>query len=104
MIMISVAFFILTTIQIPFERSTWVDLLVKYLVVSNLPFSEVEVPEFRNLINYTYRGEKPLEIPGAWAIKRRVLKLSEDIVSDLKSLFEVCDSQLFSKIPCSPKM
>jgi hypothetical protein len=104
MIMISPALYILTTIQAPFKRSTWVDLLVKYLVVSNLPFSEVEVPEFRDLINYTYRGEKPLEIPGAWAIKRRVLKLSEDTVSDLKSLFEVRDSQLFSTKLCSLNM
>jgi hypothetical protein len=75
--------------QEPFERSTWVDLLVKYLVVSNLPFSEVDVPEFRDLINYTYCGAQPINIPGADTIKRRVIKLSGDTIFELKQLFKV---------------
>jgi hypothetical protein len=62
---------------------------VKYLVVSNLPFSEVDVPEFRDLLNYTHQGQRPLNIPGAASIKRRVLKLSENTVAEIKSLFEV---------------
>jgi hypothetical protein len=77
--------------QEPFTRSNWIDLLVKYLVVSNLPFSEVDVPEFRDLINYTYRGAQPINIPGADTIKRRVIKLSRDTIFELKQLFQVSD-------------
>jgi hypothetical protein len=77
--------------QEPFERSTWIDLLVKYLVVLNLPFSEVDVPEFRDLIKYTYCGAQQINIPGADTIKRRVIKLSRDTIFDLKQLFQVSD-------------
>jgi hypothetical protein len=58
--------------------------------VSNVPFTKVEVPKFVDLLEYTHHGLTKLVIPGAKAVKQRVLKLSEATIEELKELFEVC--------------
>lgn len=73
-----------------FDYQKWVDLLVRYIVVSNVPFTEVEVPEFVELLEYTHHGVSKLAIPGSKVIKQQVLKLSDATVQELKELFWVC--------------
>jgi hypothetical protein len=70
--------------------------LVRYIVVSNIPFTKVEVPEFVELIQYGYRGPQLLKMPMANTVKHKVLKLSDSSIQDLKNYFAVCQL-LFSK-------
>jgi hypothetical protein len=79
-----------------FDYQKWLDLLVKYIVVSNIPFAEVEVPEFVDLIKYTHHGLTKLSIPSSKAIKQRVLQLSNSTIEELKTLFKVCLIATFS--------
>jgi hypothetical protein len=69
-------------------------MLVKYIVVSNNPFSEVEVPEFAELMQYTYTGPGKLNMPSARTIRQRVLDLSGDIMKEIKEMFSVSLSQI----------
>jgi hypothetical protein len=62
---------------------------VKYIVVSNLPFSEVDVPEFVDLIQYTYQGDEPLKIPSTWQVCQQVIDMSVETINELRELFKV---------------
>jgi hypothetical protein len=73
-----------------FDYQTWLEALVKWIVVSNIPFTEVEVPEFVELIQRTHAGAHPLKIPAASTIKQRAMKMSDEVINEIKDMFAVC--------------
>jgi hypothetical protein len=77
------------TFQEPFSYEKWEEKLVNYIVISNLPFSEVEVEEFTDFVQYTHHNLTNLNIPSSSTIKRHVLKASEKMVDELRALFRV---------------
>jgi hypothetical protein len=76
-------------VQEPFNYEQWVELLVKWIVASDAPFTEVEVPEFIELLQYTHQGSDTLHIPSSWTVKQRALKMSKTTMDEIKQLFEV---------------
>jgi hypothetical protein len=74
--------------QAPFNKSKWEEYLVNFMVIADLPFTFVELPEFREFVQYT-RGSTSIHIPSADTIKRRVVVLSEKTVEELKDFFKV---------------
>jgi hypothetical protein len=79
---------LLTTRQAPFDKDRWEEYLVKFMIIADLPFTFVEVPEFRDFVQYT-RGPAAIHIPSADTIKRRVVVLSEKTVEEVRDFFEV---------------
>jgi hypothetical protein len=84
------------TFQEPFSYEKWEEKLINYIIVSNLPFSEVDVEEFADLIHYTHHNLTNLNIPSSSTVKRRVLKASEHTVDQLRSLFRVSSLCVYS--------
>jgi hypothetical protein len=72
-----------------FDYEKWTDLLVKWIIVSDTAFTEVERPEFVELLQHTYNGVESLRVPSAGTVKNCTLQLSEKTTQDLKQLFAV---------------
>ncbi|KAK6984038.1 ribonuclease H-like domain-containing protein [Favolaschia claudopus] len=73
----------------PWDQATFKRLLVEWLVACDQPFSEVERPEFQDLLHYVHHREPALEIPSGRTVKRRVDDMLPDLVRELKSFFAV---------------
>jgi hypothetical protein len=78
----------LKTLQAPYDKEKWEEYLVKFMVIADLPFTFVEIPEFREFVQYT-RGPAAIHIPSTDTIKRRVVALSEKTIEELKGFFRV---------------
>lgn len=65
--------------------------MAKWVAACDQPFTSVEDPEFRELLEYTHHpARKVLKIPGAKAVKRRIMELGEEMVESMKEVFKVC--------------
>jgi hypothetical protein len=62
---------------------------VEWVVACDLPFEEVERPEFRRLLEYTHMGSKPLDIPHRNSLKSRIMTMGEDTVEGIKKMVKV---------------
>ncbi|KAF5345060.1 hypothetical protein D9758_010453 [Tetrapyrgos nigripes] len=71
----------------PWNQERFEELLVKWLVASNQPFSEVEQVEFIELLQYVHHSGGKLHIPKKDAIQRRVLKLGEATIEEIRDIF-----------------
>ena len=61
-------------------------------MASDQPFTEVENPEFVELLNYVHcnsSGSK-LQIPGCNSIKCHVMDMGENGIEEVKEMFVVC--------------
>jgi hypothetical protein len=74
--------------QASFDKESWEEYLVKFMIIADLPFTFVEVPEFRDFVQYT-RGPATIHIPSADTVKRRVVALSEKTVNEIREYFKV---------------
>jgi hypothetical protein len=79
---------------VPFNHDQWVELLVKWIVASDTPFTEVEVPEFVELLQYTHSSSDALRVPSSWTVKQRALKMSKTTIDEIKQLFAVSTDHL----------
>lgn len=59
------------------------------MVTCDQPFEEVDRIEFRRLLEYTHL--RPLHIPHRHAMKRRVMKMGEETVEDVKKMIGELD-------------
>ena len=62
-----------------------------WIVASDQPFTEVENPEFVELLNYVHRNSSgsELQILGHNSIKRRVMDMGENGIEEVKEMFMV---------------
>jgi hypothetical protein len=63
-------------------------LITEWVVDCDQPFDKVEKPEFNRMLYYAHQDE--LKIPGRNAVKRRVMKMGEDVVEETRQMFLVC--------------
>jgi len=63
--------------------------LATWIIASDQPFTEVENPEFVDLLNYIRSPAQPLEIPGRNAIKRQVMNMGKEGIDETKAMFAV---------------
>ena len=64
-------------------------LITEWVVACDQPFDEVEKPEFNRMLQYAHQDE--LKILGRNVIKRRVMKMGEDVVEETRLMFLVFD-------------
>lgn len=62
--------------------------MTTWIAASDTPFSEVETPHFKSFLQYV-RGNPDLFIPSAQTIQRRVMKMGDTSVDDLKQTVQV---------------
>jgi hypothetical protein len=84
--------------QKPFDYAVWEEKLINYIIVSNQPFAEVESKEFIDFIEYTHQSITNLKLPCATTVQRRVFKMSEKTINELRAIFKVC----FSNVSLEP--
>ena len=70
------------------DQDTFERLLSEWIVACDQPFDEVEKPEFRQLLEYTHLRPS-LHIPHRGAVKKRIMKMGEDTIEDVKKMIEV---------------
>jgi hypothetical protein len=63
---------------------------MEWIVACDQPFEEVERPEFIAMMNLTRHNSSPLVIPGRNGIKRRLMKMGDETIKDVRRMFSVC--------------
>jgi hypothetical protein len=59
------------------------------MVIADLPFTFVELDEFRKFVHYTRGAGRSVHVPGASTIKRRVLDMAGETVDAIKQRLQV---------------
>lgn len=77
-----------------FDMETFERHLAEWVVASDQPFEEVERPEFRCLLGYTYMGPKPLNIPHRTVLKDRIMKMGKSTVKAIQKLVKELDANI----------
>jgi len=62
---------------------------MEWIVTCDQPFEEVERPEFITMMNYTRQNGSPVNIPGRNGIKRRLMKMGDETLVDIRRMFSV---------------
>ncbi|KAK6981440.1 hypothetical protein R3P38DRAFT_2578502, partial [Favolaschia claudopus] len=78
----------------PWDQAKFEQLLVEWLVACDQPFSEVERPEFQDLLHYVHHREPALEIPSGKTVKRRIDDMLPELITELKSFFASLEAQV----------
>jgi len=66
------------------------DTLARWIVACDQPFTTVKDPEFCELLQYVHQpGKEILRIPDDKSIRRRIMKMGEDMQAKLKAQFAV---------------
>jgi hypothetical protein len=75
--------------QGPWNQEKFEQALMEWVIACDQPFEEVERPEFITMMNYTYHTGTPLKIPKRDGIKRRLIKMGDDTIEDVRKMFSV---------------
>lgn len=73
----------------PWSQDKFKELLTSWVVASDQPFTEVENPEFVEMLSYVCSSATPLEIPGRNSVKRSVMKMADEGIKETKKMFAV---------------
>jgi hypothetical protein len=73
---------------VPWDQGKFEELLTKWIVATDQPFSTVEDPEFREFVTYTHHP-LALRVPHRDAIRKRVMKMGLDTRDDIRRMFKV---------------
>jgi len=75
--------------QEPWNQEKFEQLLVKWLVACDQPFTEVEQEEFIELLQYVHHSGGQLHIPKSDAIRQKVIKLGDQTIGEIHDMFTV---------------
>jgi hypothetical protein len=75
--------------QGPWDQEKFEQILTEWIVACDQPFEEVEKQEFVTMMNFVRHTGSPLKIPKRQAIKRRVMKMGEQIIEGVREMFMV---------------
>lgn len=79
-----------TSFQGPWDQSHFEQLLAKWIAATDQPFSVVEDPEFKALLNYVHHhSARILKLPSADTIQRRIMDMGGDVEKKLIEAFAV---------------
>jgi hypothetical protein len=62
---------------------------MEWLIACDQPFEEVERPEFIAMMNLTHHNGASLKIPKRDGVKRRLMKMGDDVIEDVCNMFSV---------------
>lgn len=77
-----------TSSKEPWNQKEFERKLAEWVAAEDIPFSAIEKPYFKSLLNFLYRASG-LQIPSADTIQRRTLKMGDESISDLKHTINV---------------
>lgn len=73
------------------NQAEFEDILAEWIVACDQPFNQVDHPAFHALLNYVHlHARKALSIPGRTTIRKRIMKLGEDTIQSMQTMFRVC--------------
>lgn len=72
----------------PWNQSAFESKIAEWIAADDIPFSEVEKPYFRSLLQFVHQAPE-LRIPSAATIRRRILQMGDLSISDLKQMIAV---------------
>lgn len=80
--------FTLMLYQEPWNQDKFEQLLIEWMIACDQPFDEVEKPEFLAAMSYG-RSTSKLTLPKRDGVRRRVMKLGDDTLQEMKAMFAV---------------
>jgi hypothetical protein len=75
--------------QGPWDQEKFKQLLMEWVIACDQPFEEVERPQFIAMMNHTHHSGTPLTIPKRDGIRRRLMKMGDDTIEDVRKMFSV---------------
>jgi hypothetical protein len=75
--------------QEPWDQKKFEDLLTRWIIACDQPFDEVEKPEFIEMMQYGHQAVPNFTLPKREGVRRRVMKLGEKTIDDIKEIFAV---------------
>jgi hypothetical protein len=83
--------------QEPWNQQKFEELLMKFIVATDQPFTLTKEQSFRDLLQCTHHyATASLKIPGPTTVKSRVMELGAEVIEGLKSEIAVCAWRLYS--------
>ncbi|KAJ7892305.1 hypothetical protein B0H14DRAFT_2560359 [Mycena olivaceomarginata] len=81
----------------PWKQKEFDELIVKWIAACDQPFSTVEEPEFRAMLEYAYyhRSSEALKIPNRRNVREAIMTMHTDMVNGFKAMFDVSFSWTF---------
>jgi hypothetical protein len=76
-------------LQEPWDQKRFEELLTRWIIACDQPFDEVEKPEFIDMMKYGHHAVPDFNLPKREGVQRRVMKLGEKTINDIKELFAV---------------
>ena len=76
-------------LQEPWDQKRFEELLTRWIIACDQPFDEVEKPEFIEMMQYGHHAVPNFTIPKREGIQRRVMKLGEKTINEIKEIFTV---------------
>ncbi|CAK5270384.1 unnamed protein product [Mycena citricolor] len=71
----------------PWDQNHFVTLLARWVAACDQPFEEVSRPEFRELLQYVYRGNGDLKIPDRKGVRTKIMDMEKELKRKLKKMF-----------------
>jgi hypothetical protein len=75
--------------QGPWDQEKFEQVIMEWIIACDQPFEEVERPEFVAMMKYTRHTGTSLKIPKRDGIKRRLMKMGDDTIQDVRRMFLV---------------
>ncbi|KAJ7852892.1 hypothetical protein B0H14DRAFT_3136986 [Mycena olivaceomarginata] len=76
--------------RVPWDQEHFEDLVAKWVAACDQPFTAVITDEFREMLEYTHHhSPKPLNIPSDESVKKRITRMSQEMVDGLKQIFKI---------------
>ncbi|KAJ7925747.1 hypothetical protein B0H13DRAFT_2567838 [Mycena leptocephala] len=81
--------FVIHVILVPWDQEHFEDLVAKWVAACDHPFTAVITDEFREMLEYTHHhSPKSLNIPSDESVKKRITRMSQEMVDGLKQIFK----------------
>ena len=74
--------------QDTFDQARFERLIAEWLVIADHPFTEIEQPTLRQLLQYVH-GSEILNIPSSTTIRRRIMDLSAATIEQTRTIIHV---------------
>lgn len=82
--------FLKSILKDPWNQDVFEEKLAHWMVACDQPFTTVNDPEFRQLLQYVCQpGKEKLQIPDDKSMRRRIMKMGENMREKLKTQFAV---------------
>ncbi|GBE83702.1 hypothetical protein SCP_0507580 [Sparassis crispa] len=84
--------------QQSFDQGTYERIVAEWVAACDQPFSEVEKPEFKRMMQYS--SHPSVTIPSTNTIKSKIMDIDDDVISDIKTMLATTSGKFSLALDC----